>query len=264
MKKILFTIILSGLLLLSACGPASSGQSVDTTATKMAGDFYATQTAFANQAYWKEMANATATKMAGDFFATQTQMAYQAMVAATATSQSTSHSQAVVNIESMNVRSGPGTAYPIQTYAVRGDKLIILGQAYDCGWLEVSMPDGQTGWVSATYVTFTLACSAITLASIPPMPTKAAQSQSGNNNNPPPATPPSSCDPSGSIDISNTTGGSVTLYLSGPASYTYYLGTGDTTLYVCPGTYDYTAYGCGGASDTGSMSTGEAHEFYCV
>lgn len=261
MKKIVFSIILSGLLFLSACGPVSSEKSVDTAATKMAGEFYATQTAFANQAYLKEMGDATATKMAENFFATQTRLAYQA--AATATSQSTS--QAVVNIESMNVRSGPGTGYPIQTYAVRGDVLIILGQAYNCDWLQVKTTDGKTGWVSASYVVYTLACIEIAQATIPPLPTTVAQSQPGNNNNPPPAnTPPPSCDPTDSIDITNSTGGNVTLYLSGPASYTYNLGTGDTTLYVCPGTYDYTAYGCGGASDTGSMSTGESHEFYCV
>ena len=76
-------------------------------------------------------------------------------------------------------------------------------------------------------------------------------------------TPVPACDASSSITITNSTDGTVTLYLSGPASYTFYLSTGDTTLSVCEGTYNYTAYGCGGASDSGSMSTGEAHEFYC-
>jgi hypothetical protein len=77
------------------------------------------------------------------------------------------------------------------------------------------------------------------------------------------SSPVPSCDQSSSIQISNTTGESVTLYLSGPAEYVFYLGTGDTTLSVCSGYYSYTAYGCGGASDSGSMSSGESHEFYC-
>ncbi len=77
------------------------------------------------------------------------------------------------------------------------------------------------------------------------------------------STPVPACDASSSIEISNTTGGQVTLYLNGPANYTYNLGTGGTTLYVCPGEYSYTAYGCGGASDSGYMYSGEAHEFYC-
>ena len=260
MKKCIFSIILSGLLLLTACTPALLQQSADATVTKMAGDFYATQTAFAFQASLKEMANSTATKMAEDFYATQTALAYQTPTAF-ATATSPAKSQGVVNIESVNVRSGPGTAYPIQAYAVRNDKLTILGQAYNCGWLEVITSDGQTGWVSATYVTYSLACGDIAQASIPPVPTAVAQSQAGNNN--PANTPSSSCDPSDSIVITNSTGGTVTLYLSGPASYSYNLGTGDTTLYVCSGTYSYTAYGCGGASDSGSMSTGESHEFYC-
>jgi uncharacterized protein YgiM (DUF1202 family) len=71
---------------------------------------------------------------------------------------------AVVNIGTVNVRSGPGTAYPVQAYAVRGDKLIILGQAYNCGWLKVETPNGQTVWVRETYVTHSLACGEIAQA----------------------------------------------------------------------------------------------------
>ena len=239
-KRIIISILSSGLLLLAACSPAFLQQSADTTATKMAGELYATQTALA---YLQQMVNATATKMADSFYATQTQLAYST----TATSPSTA--QAVVNIESMNVRSGPGTVYPVQAYAVRGDKLIILGQAYNCGWLEVRTPDGQTGWVSSTYVTYSLACSEIAQVSIPPVPT--------------PVTQASSCDLSSSIDITNDTGGTVTLYLSGPANYSFTLGTGDNTVSVCPGTYSYTAYGCAGASETGAMSAGESHRFFC-
>jgi hypothetical protein len=76
-------------------------------------------------------------------------------------------------------------------------------------------------------------------------------------------TPTPACQASSAITITNSTGGTVTLYLNGPANYVFYLGTGDTTLSVCPGTYSYTAYGCGGASDSGSMTSGDGHEFYC-
>lgn len=78
-----------------------------------------------------------------------------------------------------------------------------------------------------------------------------------------PRTPTPACTDKGEIIIKNTTGGTVTLYLVGPAPYTFYLPNGNTTLTVCRGTYNYTAYGCGGASKSGSMSTGETHEFYC-
>ena len=79
-----------------------------------------------------------------------------------------------------------------------------------------------------------------------------------------PATPTSSCPVDSTIVIDNTTGGQVTLYLSGPASYVFYIPSGTMTLNVCSGGYSYTAYGCGGASDTGSIHSGEEHEFYCV
>ena len=76
-------------------------------------------------------------------------------------------------------------------------------------------------------------------------------------------TPVPPCDASSSLDITNDTGGQVSLYLNGPANYEFYLSTGDTTLSICPGTYNYTAYGCGGASNSGTMTSGESHRFYC-
>lgn len=72
-----------------------------------------------------------------------------------------------------------------------------------------------------------------------------------------------SCSTSSNIYINNTTGGLVTLYLNGPAYFVFYLNPGETTLSVCSGTYSYTAYGCGGATDTGSMTSGESHKFFC-
>jgi hypothetical protein len=79
----------------------------------------------------------------------------------------------------------------------------------------------------------------------------------------PPWTPTPSCEVNASIEITNDTGGQLTLYLNGPAKYTFYLGGGDTSLSVCSGSYNYTAYGCGGASDTGVINSGESHRFYC-
>jgi hypothetical protein len=78
-----------------------------------------------------------------------------------------------------------------------------------------------------------------------------------------PWTPTVACTDKGEIKINNRTSGTVTLYLKGPASYTFYLAVGNTNISVCRGSYSYTAYGCGGASKTGSMTTGESHEFFC-
>jgi uncharacterized protein YraI len=262
MKKAFVSIILGGLLLLTACFPMSLKQAADATATKMVADFFATQTGLAYPAYLQQQVDATTTAMAGNFYATQTKLAFQlpgnpisnATNTPISTSQSTS--QAVVNVESLSIRSGPGTAYDIQSYAVIGDKLTILGQAYNCSWLKVKTTDGQTGWASSTYLVYHLACGEISLAPIPPVPTEVAEAKPTNNPSP-------SCDPTGTINITNDTGGVLSLSLSGPASYNFNLGTGSSTLNVCPGTYNYTVYACGGASKSGTMSTGESHTFYC-
>jgi len=233
----------------------------DATATKMAGDFYATQTGLAYPAYLQEMVNATATKLAAGFYTTQTVLAYQATAIPIATSPSTS--QAVVNIESLSVRSGPGTLYDIQAYVVRGDKLTILGQAYNCTWLKVRTTDGQTGWVSATYLVYHLACGEIAQAPIPPVPTQVAQvptNQPGNNN-----PPPGSCDATSSITIINDTGGDLSVDLSGPANYHVDLGTGgSTTISVCPGSYTWTASGSACGPGTGQIDSGGTLDLTCT
>lgn len=76
-----------------------------------------------------------------------------------------------------------------------------------------------------------------------------------------PTNPPCSID--STIDIDNTTGATVYLDLTGPMKFHFDLPTGHTTLNVCSGSYTYFARGCGGATDSGTMQSGEGHEFYC-
>ncbi len=76
-----------------------------------------------------------------------------------------------------------------------------------------------------------------------------------------PTNPP--CVVDSSIEINNTTGGTVNIDLKGPTKYHFDLATGVTTLNVCSGSYSYFARGCGGATDSGTLNTGESHEFYC-
>ena len=63
--------------------------------------------------------------------------------------------------------------------------------------------------------------------------------------------------------MKNDTGGQVTLYLTGPAAFTFYLATGNQDISICPGSYSYTAYGCGGASRNGTIRDGEELKFWC-
>ncbi len=76
-----------------------------------------------------------------------------------------------------------------------------------------------------------------------------------------PTSPP--CEINAHVDIENTTGGYVTLDLSGPMKYHFEIAPGNTTLNVCTGSYTYKAWGCGGAYDTGTIDSNTAHEFYC-
>lgn len=47
------------------------------------------------------------------------------------------------------------------------------------------------------------------------------------------------------VTIKNNTGGTVTIYLSGPQSYVFSFGPGTSKMYITAGTYSYTVYGCG-------------------
>jgi len=76
-----------------------------------------------------------------------------------------------------------------------------------------------------------------------------------------PTNPPCSID--STIEIDNTTGGTVYIELTGPMKFHFDLATGHTSLNVCSGSYSYFARGCGGATDSGTLGSGEAHEFYC-
>ncbi|HEY8342866.1 MAG TPA: SH3 domain-containing protein [Calditerricola sp.] len=50
----------------------------------------------------------------------------------------------------LNVRSGPGTNYAIISQVKRNTRLTV--QKKQGGWLQVRLPNGRTGWVSAQYV----------------------------------------------------------------------------------------------------------------
>jgi hypothetical protein len=47
------------------------------------------------------------------------------------------------------------------------------------------------------------------------------------------------------VTIKNYTGGGITIYLSGPQSYTFNFPSGTSKMTVVPGKYSYTVYGCG-------------------
>jgi hypothetical protein len=69
----------------------------------------------------------------------------------------------------------------------------------------------------------------------------------------------------GKQKISNNTGGTLTIILSGPKNYTFYVETGKSQITIVKGKYNYTIYGCGGAVLTGSrkLPGGGNWVFWC-
>ena len=146
---------------------------------------------------------------------------------------------AVVNVKALNVRSGPGTVYDILAGVHQGDDLEVIGQAYECDWLKVIIPQGTQGWVAGgpEYVIRNLPCELIPAEAIPPTPTPL---------------PTRDTRPTVRILIRNNTGGTLHLSLSGPAQYNFTILPGSHTISVVSGSYSYTGRGCGGATKSGT------------
>lgn len=71
-----------------------------------------------------------------------------------------------IRVSGLNVRSGPGTNYPIIGRATAGERFPIIGRSANCTWLQIAR-EGGTGWVSGgpQYVSYTVACDSIALTS---------------------------------------------------------------------------------------------------
>ena len=78
----------------------------------------------------------------------------------------------VVGAQTLNVRSGPGTVFPVVGVARHGDEGEIVGRSADGSWWAVAAPSlpGGVGWVSANYVLATNIEKVPVLPS-PPTPT---------------------------------------------------------------------------------------------
>ncbi len=159
-------------------------------------------------------------------------------------------------INNTNCRSGPSTAYPVQVSLPANSEVKMLGRSADGEYYYVENPQspGNGCWIKGSLVNVFGTVSIIPIFTPPAVPTASVPTEQ----------PTPSCDRSGTIRIINDTGGRVTLYLSGPARFTYYINAGSQDISVCPGTYSYTGYGCGGASKNGTASPGDEITFFCT
>ena len=247
MKKMLATLVLA--LSIIACG---FGQSSDLAPTQTAlASTAAAISDLATQAAWTAVPTATP---ALDFGAT-------AMVPGT------------------YLFSGPGTDYP--QLSMISNKVTILGQAYGCSWFKVVSTSitADIGWVSADKLSYNIACADVQPANFPPVPQPTATDTPLPTVAPTPtatkkaASPgvpgngPVNCQINSNIIIQNRSGSPFTIYLTGPATFTFSIGSGEyTTVQVCSGTYNYTVYGtCNGsaATGTGRISDGDQVYFQC-
>ena len=62
------------------------------------------------------------------------------------------NSQMIVTVDTLNVRSGPGTGHSIISRVHRGDRLTFLSATPDWGWINIKTNDDKTGWCSAKYL----------------------------------------------------------------------------------------------------------------
>ncbi|MBV7335485.1 SH3 domain-containing protein [Chloroflexi bacterium TSY] len=72
-------------------------------------------------------------------------------VPATGSSPEIGGAVAIITVNRLNVRSGPGTNYQIIGKVTRGQALPVIQQDAAVGWLQVQLP-GAIGWVSDQYV----------------------------------------------------------------------------------------------------------------
>jgi heat shock protein HslJ len=76
-------------------------------------------------------------------------------------------------LDTINVRSGPGTDYPSYGLAQPGDQALITGVSSDRSWWVIQLPDyvapDERGWVSADFVNATNA-EGVPVIEPPPLP----------------------------------------------------------------------------------------------
>lgn len=83
--------------------------------------------------------------------------------------------RAEVQVNALNVREGPGVAYPIVDSVARGQILRVTGTNPASDWLQIVTPTENPGWVSAQHVTLRgLTPDALPIVEPPLLPVSAA------------------------------------------------------------------------------------------
>ncbi len=81
---------------------------------------------------------------------------------------------ATVKGTSLNVRSGPGAAYPVIATAKKGQTFDVKGKNQDGSWLQLCCFSGKSGWASASLLTVKGDLKAVPVVKAVPAPPPAA------------------------------------------------------------------------------------------
>jgi serine protease Do len=163
--------------------------------------------------------------------------------------ETTDAAVAVVKVEALNVRSGPGTGYNRVAVVHKGDAPRVDSQIDDCAWLAITTDDGVAGWIAggSRYVTLSVRCGELPAGEAPAAPASdgateggAAQGDSGGSAAAPaPANPAQGC-----YLIQNQLGAELTVTLtrsdSGKGETFKVVGGAEVEKCLDPGKYTYT------------------------
>ncbi len=98
-----------------------------------------------------------------------------------ATSGGSSQSgNASVTSDTLNVRSGPSTAYSVVATLRRGDGVQMVGRTADSQWVKISLTGKPQAWVATQYLSPNTRIQSLAVAATPSQPPVAAGSSCGN------------------------------------------------------------------------------------
>lgn len=73
---------------------------------------------------------------------------------------------AVVNVSSLNLRTGPDVSYTAVAYLVQGQRIKLVGRNYTATWAQVELENGYRGWVSARYLQTNVAVAGLPVTDV--------------------------------------------------------------------------------------------------
>lgn len=89
---------------------------------------------------------------------------------------STSSGDATVTAKTLNVRSGPSTAYPVVSTLKQGANVRLVGRSADYAWVKIELLGYDQAWVATTFLDLRVDPRNVPVASAPPPPAAAPPS----------------------------------------------------------------------------------------